>query len=286
MHRWGYAPTLDVLARDLLGGTVSSEALAASIRFRRRIRMQDRLLYLEGRESLVERSIARLASNHMLNGRARDVAIAYVRDIARHCPFVECAALSGSVASGGFAAGDDVDFDLIVRPRTKYASYLIATLIGLRYSWKFRNVRMDGSYRTPFLPKITCINVVWSDDQTAPFLRQDASLAFELLRCEPLYGVERFVALLRANPWIHGFFPQAFGRRWKDVVREERSPIGASLAGLAGQPRILRLLEALSRKLAWAIYRFVQLSRSGNPAAAERLAFLRRVKFPYEVFQD
>ena len=125
---------------------------------------------------------------------------------------MEAIALTGSVASGGYRPGDDVDFDLFVRTGTKYICYLAATLVGLKYSWRYRSTDLDSLHRTPVLPKITCINVVWPTDQTRPFVRQDAALAFELRRCEPLIGWARFRKVLDDNPWIRGYFPQTYDK--------------------------------------------------------------------------
>ncbi len=241
---------------------------------------------LAGREDLVERSRGRVAQDRVLNGRARTLAQEFARDLARNCPFVECIALSGSVASGAYDPRDDIDFDLFVRRDTKYTVYLVAQLVGLRYSWRYRHQELDEVHRLPFLSKIICVNVVWPSDQTRPFVRQDADLAFELLRCRPLYGARRFREALDENPWLAGFFPQIYDRLYLDAPAAGTGTLGRVLAAVAREPRLLDLVERICRRLSWIMYRSAQASRSRNPRAVARMEFLRRVKYPYEVFQD
>ena len=286
MHRWGYVPTVESLAAGLKGGGVPADDLLAAISESDRVRADRGFVYLLSHEHLVEASRRRVASNRALNGNARAVAKRFARELVRSCPYVECVALSGSLASGGFRRGDDIDFDLFVQDGTKYTSYLVATLLGLRYAWRYRKAPVDDLLRTPLVPKVTCINVVWSADQVRPFRRQDEGLAFELSRCEPLFGEERFRTVLQENRWVFDHFPQLEGR----VGSAERMPppngLGSFVLALGKHPRAQRVMERLSRALAWVLYSSVQWMRKGDPEAAARMEFLRRVKYPYEVFQD
>ncbi|MGQ0797650.1 MAG: hypothetical protein ACT4OI_07300 [Methanobacteriota archaeon] len=286
MHRWGYAPTVEVLAHDLFDGSVGVADVLASLASADRVLVDDGFVCLRGHEDLLAKSRLRRETHRELNGGPVAVAHEFARDLARACPFVECIALSGSVASGGYAPGDDIDFDLVVRAGTKYTSYLVANLVGLKFSWRLRGRSTSDEHRTPFLPKVTCVNVVWPDDHTRPFVRRDGALAFELLRCTPLFGSERFRELLRDNPWVEEYFPQVSARAWTDAVARKPGVLAHALDAVARRPRALARLEAASRWLAWIAYRGVQASRRRNPVAMERMRFLRRVKFPYEVFQD
>jgi len=250
------------------------------------VRYLDGFVCLRGREHLVERSRDRVVADKRLNPRMRAVAHDFARDLARVCPFVQTVALTGSMASGGYQEGDDIDFDLFVQRGTKYTTYLIATLVGLKYAWRHRHLELNAHHRTPLLPKIICINVVWPEDQTQPFVRNDEGLAFELLHCQPLVGSESFGRVLRDNPWLHAFFPQIYRRVWADVVPRESGVLSRFLAALARRPTVLMRIEGASRRLAWVLYQLVQNHRSKDPEARERMAFLRLVKYPYEVFQD
>lgn len=286
MQRWGYVPTLEALAADLLGGEVSKEGLLSDLTPSGGACIEDGFVYIKGNEELLMKSKLRAESNRRLNGSAMAIAKEFTLDLVRVCPFVDCVALSGSVASGGYGPGDDIDFDLFVRSGTRYICYLLATLIGLKYGWRYRHREMDSVHRTPFLPKVTCVNVVWSEDQTCPFVRKDEDLAFELLRCRVLFGGRRFRQVLEDNRWLRDHFPQPYTRPATQDLLIERNAVGRLLAVVGRSSGGLRILEALSRGLAWIIYHFVQWTRRGNPEALRHVAFLKRVKWPYEVFQD
>src|SRR6266540_2791802 len=133
MHDWGYAPTLPMLAADLLGGSVNVPTLDQSLRFAAEIRLKDGFVCLSGCEHLLDKSMQRVRSHRVLNGHARILAEEFARDVTTLCPYVECIALSGSMASGGYDSQDDIDFDLVVRPGTKYLCYLLAILVSLKY---------------------------------------------------------------------------------------------------------------------------------------------------------
>ncbi len=286
MHRWGYAPTVSTLADDLLGGSADPRRLREALDSLSSVRRLGEFISLRGWEHLIDVSRRRVQANELGNDEARALALEIGRDLAAVCPFVDVIALTGSVASGGYLPGDDIDFDLFVRSGTKYIAYLGATLVGLKYSWRYRHRVQDPVHRTPFLPKVMCMNVVWPADQTRPFVRRDAALAFELHRCIPLLGNARFSAVLADNPWIREYFPQAFMKVGIDRVERSRSAWSEFLEWVARRPRLLRIVEGMSRRVAWVFYHLTQTSRARDPRARERMAFLRRVKYPYEVFQD
>jgi hypothetical protein len=283
---WGHAPTLDQLGAFLLGGREAIPVLTARLAVMDEPVVEDGIVGLVGWEHLIKKTERRLRANRRLQAKYLRVAEAFCRDLAASCPFVRSVALAGSLATDGFADGDDIDFDLFVETGTRYTTYLLATLVGLRYAWQHRHRRPSALHRTPVLPKITCVNVVWSEDQTRPFQRQDDALAFELMRCQPLYGVDHFSHVLGNNRWISSYFPQMFERVFEERVQARRNPLGRFLAALGRRPLLLRLTEAASRGVAWMIYSLVQRVRNKNPEAAARMEFLRRVKQPYEVFQD
>lgn len=283
VDRWGYVPTVETLAEGLLGGRVLPSEILDAVHRSPRVRADAGYVYLRGDEALVAKSRRRGEAHRAQNGRVRRLAQAYAWEVMRSCPFVECAALAGSVASGGYEPGDDIDFDLFVRDGAKYTAYLAATLVGLRYAR--RGAAAAPSHRTPILQKTMCINVVWHGGETRPFRRQDEGVAFELLRCEPLYGPARFREVLRDNPWIREYFPQLYDRPVGADPPPPPNALGEVLLGIGRHPRLLRALERTSRFVSWLLYRFVQHSRR-DPEAVARMEFLRRVKYPYEVFQD
>jgi len=58
-------------------------------------------------------------------------------------------------------------------------------LLSMKYSVKHREKSLAQKSRTPFLPKLICINVIWEESEALPFVRQDAYMAYELLRQKP-----------------------------------------------------------------------------------------------------
>lgn len=275
-----------MLAAQLIQGPVDESTLRLAISDHAEFTVRDGFVCLRGSESLLRRSKDRVDLNRSLAEEGWNLAREFASELVRICPFVEAIALSGSLASGGYGPRDDIDFDLIVEPGSKYTCYLLAHLVGLRYGWRHRHRSLDELHHTPVLPKIVCINVVWTDDQMRPFERRDENMAFELFRCVPMYGARRFEQALRDNPWVNEYFPQAYGRAWPDALPDRATVAAKILMGVRGNPRMRGFLERACRWISWQLYRGVQSSRRNNPAAVARMEFLRRAKYPYEVFQD
>ncbi len=212
-------PTLESLADELVGGAVEPESLTRVLNLPGPFTQRGGFVCLRGREDLLEQSRARVRTNRFANGKAKAIAARFAQDLSRICPFVECIALSGSVASGGYIPTDDIDFDLIVRDGTKYLTYAVALALGLGFAIRYRD---SGPFR-----KVTCVNVVWTRAQAAPFIRTDAHLAFELLHCRPIIGAGAFREILAANPWA---------ARYRRLPRERGGKEFSSVSefGLAG----------------------------------------------------
>ncbi|HEX9341908.1 MAG TPA: hypothetical protein VF992_12185 [Thermoplasmata archaeon] len=278
MHQWGYAPSVDTLAAELLGGSVDPSQVLTLARESTAMSIMDGFVYLHGNQRLVAKSRSRVASHHLQNGEALSVAKEFAHDLIRACPVVDCVALSGSAASGGYTNGDDVDFDLFTRDGTKYLVYGVALAIGLKAAllrWRSRGFR-----------KLICINVIWSHSEATPFARQDQGLAFELLHCNPLVGDEFFAKMLTKNEWIFQHFPQLSQKLFAGNDRPEPSLVGRFILRVSVHPRFLSIVDRLSRAATRCAYEFAHRLKSRNKDAVERLEFLQRVKYPYEVFQD
>jgi hypothetical protein len=278
MHRWGYAPTVQTLAEGLLGGASSPADLRDIIARTPPVRLVEPFVCLGGYEDLIEKSQVRQRTDRLVNGHAKAVAKRFATLLARSCPFVECVALSGSVASGGFVPSDDIDLDLFVRDGTKYITYALCLLFGSFFALRYR---AGGRIR-----KIICINVIWTREQSQPFERRDIDLAFELLRCQPLVGAGHFREVIRRNAWVAEHFPQVARDSGVEVPQPGRNPLGWFFGWIVGHPRILSATERTGRFLSFAVYRTVHWMRRRDRAAVERFEFLTRAKYPYEVFQD
>lgn len=243
-----------------------------------KLTLSERFVCMPGQEHLLAKSRDRERTNRLVNRQAKTIAEDFARDLVRLCPFVDCVALSGSASSGGYVPTDDIDFDIFVPDGTKYLTYALALSLGLRFSLLSR---------TGCLPrKIICINVIWTRGQVAPFVRKDSDLAFELLHCRPLVGGDRFREIVRRNEWIARFFPQVGEKPTSDLPLPEPSLLGKLLGGIARRPKLLSTAEKVGRILSFAAYRGFHWLQRNDRESVQRLAFLQRVKFPYEVFQD
>jgi hypothetical protein len=278
MHRWGYAPTVDALASDLMGGPVSPSQLRDAIVDSGTLTLADPFVCLPGQENLLGKSRGRERTNRMANGHARSIGEKFARALARACPFVDSVTLAGSVASGGYVPSDDIDFDIFVRNGTKYLTYAVALALGFVFSLRDRT---GGRLR-----KIICINVIWTANQVSPFARTDSDLAFELLHCRPLIGADLFQDILGRNEWIQRYFPQTGSERIMNLPRPRSSFLGKFLGVIADHPLLLGTAERVARTITFLVYRAVHWLRRKDRHAMERLAFLQQVKYPYEVFQD
>jgi len=279
MHNWGYAPTVSALASDLLGGGVSIPILLKSIERSEDVVVDAGFVFRTDHQHLVDKSRRRVETHRALNGAARRVALEFAEGLARVCPLIECIALSGSVASGGYESHDDIDIDLFVVDGAKYFAYATALLIGLKTSILHR--------KTYGLRKLICINVLWSRGESHPFCRKDENLAFELLHCQPLLGAQNFQDVVADNEWIDSFFPQIRERIVRETMRfPSPHAIGRIVAWVSQHRRLLKSMEASAKLLSQAAYSFAHWLRRKDAAALERLRFLQRVKYPYEVFQD
>ena len=171
-----------------------------------------------------------------------------------------------------------IDINLFVLDGAKYFVYAVALLLGLRVAIRHRKSRG--------LRKLICINVLWTRSQCDPFVRQDRSLAFELLHCRTILGGARFQRVIRANPWIDAFFPQLRETPVLDLPRPSPNAVGTMVLWIGRHELLLRSLEQSARLLTKAAYSLSHWLRRRDPIAMERLRFLQRVKYPYEVFQD
>ena len=285
--RWGYGLSVHQLATLLYGGPVPEGDVARAVRETSGVAREDGFATVAGREELLAKSIDRHRTNGTLAEAYLGIARAFTRDLLRHSPFVRAVAISGSTASGGLGQGDDVDLNLFAEDGTKYIVYLTALLLGVKYSIGHRRRFANGSAFLGLLPKVTCVNVVWTEGQSRPFVRQDEFLAFELLRSRAIAGEDHYRQILEANPWLREHFPQALEIPKREAVTVPRGSVFARLQRwFARTPARRRWLDRACRVVARALHRVVDLSRSRDPEAIRRAQFLRRVKFPYDVFQD
>ena len=239
------------------------------------------IVCLPGGQDFLESTRRRREANSKFSDGYLVLAGEFTRELVSDCPFVLAAAAAGSVSSNGVDIGDDVDLNLIVEDGTKYITYLTAIILGMKYSLRHGEAFGNGGIR-----KLICINVVWTESDTSPFVRQDDSLAFELMLSKPLIGRDAFRSMLERNGWVKDAFPQAFTMDGEAVERPPPGLIGKVNATLTAQPALRQLVDRLARIASRIIYAAYHWARKGDGEAAGRLELVKKVKYPYEVFQD
>jgi len=279
--RWGFAVEVERLGGMLLGGSADPDEVYDVLARSRDIHVSSGFATLRGYESLVEKSIARRESHTLLNGSAQKIAENYATELVRLCPWVRSVAISGSMATGGFAFGDDLDFDLLVEDETRYLTYLFGMALGALFSLRYRRFRAHPG----LLRKLVCLNVIWTASEARPFVRQDDAMAFELSLVRPLIGVSDFADVLRENPSLGRVFPQMLSHSRIDVPRPSPSRLGRRLLrSIVRHPRRRRAIDRAARAASWIGYHGYSMIL--GPEGRERREFLERAKYPYEVFQD
>ncbi|AGY57863.1 hypothetical protein [Gloeobacter kilaueensis] len=274
-ERRGYCLSIENLARWLLGGPVEPERLEAVIKKSDRLHLSDGLVHTAScSATLVRRSCRRQAEHLQASRRWWSAVEAYIEQLVHYCPQIRCAALAGSLAAGGFQETDDVDFNLFVEDGTRYTTYLQANLIALGFSARYRHRPTDVHTRRPFLPKLMSINVIWTDSDVRPFVRQDGPMALELLLNRPLWGIEYFQSVLGCNRWLDDYFPQFAARSFACAVKS-----GSPLTRLA------RWRERGAYTASYLGWRWQMWTRRNNPEALARVAQVRRHQSPYALFE-
>lgn len=278
-----YAPTLDSFAACLIGGAEAPERVRAVIEASSELVLRDEFVLLRTQDANLDECKARRASHLQHREKMLAEAVEFTHDLVRAVPAVRAVCLTGSLASGGFIPADDVDFNLFVDDNAKYATYLTSFLLSLKYSLRHRGKPELEEGKTPLLPKIICINVIFRERDCVPFLRRDRYLGFELLLQEPLYGVSYYRDVVQKNEWLMKLFPQLDQRL--AATPDRVGPVSSPLHSLWKADR-LGLIEPASRLVARTVFETVQFSRRNNPAAQHHVARVRQFQYPYGVFQD
>src|SRR5439155_8068089 len=136
--RRGYVMSVPDLARWCTGGPVPSAEVERAIRESRDLSLIDGWVVPSGAEGLIADSIARQAEHGECAARWASASREYAKRLVRHCPWVRCVLVSGSMASGGFREDDDIDISLVTQDDTKHVTYITAVLLSLPFAWRHR----------------------------------------------------------------------------------------------------------------------------------------------------
>ena len=291
MDRRGYGVTLEHFARLLYGGSETPADVRASLGTIHHLSMEDGLVIRNDRRGEADGMRSRQATHLKHAAEAEVLAHDFAGRLVSSCPLVKSVSLTGSMASGGFDPGDDVDLNIVAANGAKYTVYFWALLLSTVTSLRNRSKPTDEMSPLPFLPKIICVNVVWEDRQVRPLVRQDKWIAYELLMHRPIVGAAHWRGVLADNLWLEGHFPQVFdpgfvGHDAPEAVRlASKRRAGRRFFGyLATHPRALAAVEAFSRLMVISVHKLISLSRANNTEARDREAFVNLVKRPYSVY--
>ncbi len=276
----GYGLPADRLAALLLGGSIGPRDLGRAIAGMPDVVRSDGVVLLRGSQSVLGSTSRRLRAHDADSPAFLAIAREYAAALVRVCPSVRAIGLAGSLSTGGFATGDDIDLDLVVADGTKFRSYLAAQALGAVFDLRYRR-RVNGSTeRLLSIPKILCINVVWEEHQTLPFVRRDEQMALELLLTRPLVNPRLFGRILAANSWLEDYFPQAAGR---EELAARSTPIDTGAPDVVGGGG--RFPEEAARAGVRALHAVGRWSRRGNPAARRHAQRMESVKHPYGILE-
>ncbi len=191
--------------------------------------------------------------------------------------------LAGSLASGGFQEGDDIDLDLVVEDHTKYATYVLALLVSLPYAWRHRDREPPDEAWTPLLPKLVCLNVIWETSQAQDFQRTDAAMGMEIALSRSLAGHARFRHHLANNQQLLAHFPQLVDHEPMADLDPEPSRTGRFLDGLLSVSGIRRLVDGVCYHGVRALHALIRFARKRAPQAREHVERMKELKRPYAI---
>ena len=279
-----YVVPVEEFSQYLLGGAEDPERVRALIAKSPEVALTEDFVIPKQEEYDIEVIKQRRLLHQQHRPQMLAEAISFGEDLVKAFPFVKAICLTGSLASGGFVPEDDIDFNLFVDDSSKYAAYLTSILLSIKYSLRHRKKPENIVGKTPLLPKVICINVIFRERDCIPFVRRDRFLGFELLLQEPIYGINYYQEIFHKNQWLKELFPQ-IGARNAKLIDRVRTPQVAPLHMLwRADP--FKVTEFASKWLSRGIFEAVQLSRWRNKEAQHHVAKVRQFQFPYGVFQE
>jgi hypothetical protein len=181
VHRYlaGEAASYDAVREALENGLIPS----------RRLICVQGYVALPEREAIVELRLHREAASARLWRKATRYAGAIAS-----LPFVRMVAVTGTLAVNNAERGHDIDYLIVTAPGRVWLTRLfVVAFVHLGH-----------------LERLTlCPNYVFSSDALAQF-EPSFFVAHELAQMVPLYGLDTYHELLRANAWVSRYLPNAF----------------------------------------------------------------------------
>lgn len=277
LERRGYALPPGRLGDLCLEGPLTPDQVVRAVSASAALTLRGSLVLTREQAARAPVIAARAASHREHAAPYLDITRRFVRRFVRANPYVLGVAIAGSLASGGFAAADDVDLNLIVEDGRRHLAYVALNAFGLGHALLHRGKPVDALSRRPLAPRLMTANLILERSQCFPLARQDADMAYEVLVGQPVYGAAVWRAVVDANPGLTGHFPQLDATVWEDD-----GLVGPSVPGWV----FPRAADRPARALGRAAWRWMQWTRRHEPEALARVAYVRRTMRPYALFDD
>lgn len=277
LERRGYAVAPARLGELCVGGTVPEAEVRAAVEAGVELSLRDGLVVSPALAASTA-AISRRAASHAAHApQCLQVTLDFIRSLVRMCPYVLSVSISGSLASGGYMASDDVDLNLIVQDGRRHLAYVAINVLGIAHAFRYRGKPVDTHTMRPLAPRFMTANLILERSQCFPLARQDEDMAYEFMASMPVHGIALWRQVVATNPGLTEHFPQLEGRRFPDALR-----VGQPLPGWL----FPGALEAPSRALGRAAWRYMMWTRRKRPDALARVAFVRRTMRPYALFDE
>jgi hypothetical protein len=278
LSRRGFALGPDRLAALCLGGAISEGDVRWAVAASSDLMLEHGLVLMRS-DSVRAGEIASRAAAHDSDApHYLAMTVRFVRTLVFIAPFIRSVSIAGSLASGGFRASDDVDLNLIVDDGRRHLAYVAVNFLGLLHAMRHRSKPVDDLTRRPLAPRLMTANLILERSQCRPLLRSDEDMAFEMAMSQPVFGLDAFDEVVRANPALLDHFPQLGYRSPALVIDAMRRRLPAWI--------FPSILDGAARRVGAAAWHYMQWTRRGKPEALARVAYVRATMRPYSLFDE
>ncbi len=139
-------------------------------------------------------------SNEVKNTKETNFAISYAIDNLGYIylrGFVKFIGITGSVASGKYQVGDDIDLYIVVRNNTAWL-YRLLLMLGNLFTFKLRRSRIANTHLK------FCPNFIVEERALSKVNKNIYSL-HEFIYMIPIYNSEYYLKVLAENHWMRRF---------------------------------------------------------------------------------
>ncbi len=186
------------------------EFIAADEWLSRHVRAVGDEVTLLGQESLAASRTVRI---RLAQARQTE-ADRFLDGLARLCPWIEHAGVSGSTAYGAAKPEDDIDFFLVLGRRRLWVTLLVALVFARVARVRSRAVPVYCFNR--LVERVSC--------ERAFREQRDPLFAREVLSLRVLRGSQVYAALLRSASWMAQYFPGLYTSRLAAIERGGPDP--------------------------------------------------------------